>query len=236
MQTASHTSFGPSQRGFAPAIVPTPGHGPHTNVFLALEELGTAVTFEKNAALWEQGGSNAYVYRIVSGCIRIVRLMEDGRRHINEFLVPGDWLGFEPQITQDTAAEAVCSVTLRRYAKRGVDALVARDIGVAGWRLEQMAEKLCAAQDRMLTLGRRTAPERIAGFLLDIEARTGKDRNGIVALPMCRSDVGDYLGMTLETACRVMARLQRAAAIRLSPAGFSIRDRAALQACASASL
>jgi len=208
---------------------------PH-NAVSALEELGTVITVAKNAEIWAQGDNVQYSYRIVSGCIRLVKLMEDGRRQISEFLVAGDWLGFDGTAIQDVAAEAVAGSVLKRYKRCAVDALASRDNSVAHWRFELMSQKLYLAQEHMLTLGRRTAGERIAAFLLDMEARTGRDRSGTVPLPMNRSDIGDYLGLRLETICRVLSRLKRAGAIRTSSTGFSIRDRAALEVCASETL
>jgi CRP-like cAMP-binding protein len=202
----------------------------------ALEELGTTTSVGKNAEIWAQGDIVQHSYRIASGCVRLVKLMEDGRRQINEFLVAGDCFGFEGSPIHEVAAEAVGGALLQRYKRRDVEALASRDIGFARWRFDLMSQKLCLAQERMLTLGRRTAAERIAGFLLDIEARTGHDRSGVVALPMCRTDIGDYLGLRLETVCRLLARLQRAGAIRLARTGVVIRNRAAVQACASAAL
>jgi len=211
------------------AGVPDQPHG----VVSALEEFGTVISVAKNAEIWAQGDNVQYSYRIVSGCIRLVKLMEDGRRQISEFLVAGDWLGFDGTAIQDVAAEAVAGSVLKRYRRRAVDALASRDMCVAHWRFELMSQKLYLAHEHMLTLGRRTAEERIAAFLLDMEARTGRDRAGAVPLPMNRTDIGDYLGLRLETICRVLSRLKRAGAIRTSPSGFSIRDREALEVSAS---
>jgi CRP/FNR family nitrogen fixation transcriptional regulator len=189
---------------------------------LALEEIGTQIVVKKGAELWAQGERSMYAYRVVSGCIRQVKLMEDGRRHITDFLLSGEWAGLEGRDEHDDAAEAV------------TDAVC--NLGFLRWQVELMSQKLYLAQERMLTLGRRTAAERVACFLLDMAERAGRDRTGAVILPMSRTDIGDYLGLRLETACRVMARLQREGAIKLLTTGFAIRDRSALDACAHASL
>jgi CRP/FNR family nitrogen fixation transcriptional regulator len=217
-----------------PSLASLPGQP--QGALIALEELGSTISVRKNAEIWAQGDSVQYSYRIVSGCIRLVKLMEDGRRQISEFLVAGDWLGFDGTALQDVAAEAVADSVLKRYPRRAVDALAARDISVAQWRFELMSQKLYLAQEHMLTLGRRTAEERIAAFLLDMAARTQRDHSGISPLPMNRTDIADYLGLRLETICRVLSRLKRAGAIRVAPSGFSIRDRDALEVCASDTL
>jgi CRP/FNR family nitrogen fixation transcriptional regulator len=203
---------------------------------LALEEIGTQIVVKKGAELWAQGERSMYAYRVVSGCIRQVKLMEDGRRHITDFLLSGEWAGLEGRDEHDDAAEAVTDAVLRRFPKRGIAALAVCNLGFLRWQVELMSQKLYLAQERMLTLGRRTAAERVACFLLDMAERAGRDRTGAVILPMSRTDIGDYLGLRLETACRVMARLQREGAIKLLTTGFAIRDRSALDACAHASL
>jgi len=203
---------------------------------LALEELGTPAVVKKGAELWAQGERSMYAYRVVSGCIRQVKLMEDGRRHITAFLLADEWAGFEVRNEHEDAAEAVTDAVLRRFPKRGIAALAACNLGFLRWEVELMSQKLFLAQERMLTLGRRTAAERVAGFLLDMSERSSRDRTGAVNLPMGRTDIGDHLGLRLETACRVMARLQREGAIKLFTTGFVIRDRGALEACAHASL
>jgi CRP/FNR family nitrogen fixation transcriptional regulator len=190
----------------------------------ALEELGSIISVRKNAEIWAQGDSVQYSYRIVSGCIRLVKLMEDGRRQISEFLVAGDWFGFGCSALQDVAAEAVAGSVLKRYPRRAVDALASHDISVAQWRFELMSQKFYRAQEHLLTLGRRTAEERIASFLLAMAGRTERDRSGLSPLPMNRTDIADYLGLRLETICRVLSRLKRAGAIRVAPSG-QIRRR-----------
>jgi CRP-like cAMP-binding protein len=233
MHNHLHSSHAPRTTN-AVSIGPTLGGGPAGLV--ALEELGISITVPKNAELWAQGESTPYAYRIVSGSVRLVKLMPDGRRQITDFLTAGEWLGFEGPAEHDYAAEAIVGSVVRRYPRRHVDALVAQDIGLARWRLELMSNTLCQAQDRMLTLGRRTAAERLAVFLLDMSARAPAGQGGEVTLPMSRADIGDYLGLRLETVSRTMAQMQRSGAIRLSSAGFSVRNRGALDACAGATL
>jgi CRP/FNR family nitrogen fixation transcriptional regulator len=207
-----------------------------TGGLAALEDLGVPVVVRKGADIWGQGDEAPYAYRIISGCVRLVKLMEDGRRQITAFLGAGDWLGLERIEAHHCAAEGVTGCVLRRYARRQVDALVAQDTGLARWQLDMMSRSLCQAQERMLTLGRRTAMERIATFLLDMEERLGTERSGSIPLLMCRTDIGDYLGVRLETVCRILSQLQRAHAIRLTRTGFAIANRQVLEAAALAGM
>lgn len=209
----------------------TLGHHPG---LATLEELGATVTIRKDAEIHAQGDRALYCYRIVSGCVRSVKLMEDGRRQIDEFLLPGDWFGFEALDTHDFAAEAVTEAVLRRYPRRAVDALAAEDVGVAGWLLRLASGHLRSARDRMVALGRKTASERLAGFLLELTRRMPHDRTGAVALPMSRGDIADHLGLTIETVCRALAQMRRDGTIGLTRTRLAVPHPTALEAMSSA--
>ena len=127
--------------------------------------------FSTTGEIHGQGDQADFCYRILSGCVRTVKLMEDGRRQIGEFLMAGDLLGFDALETYDFAAEAVSDVVLRRYPaadggsagreQRRPDAAAARHDGIS----------LRMAHSRLVLLGRKTASERIASFLLEMVER-----------------------------------------------------------------
>lgn len=200
----------------------------------ALDAIAATVSFPRNAEIHAQGGGARHCYRILSGCVRTVKLMEDGRRQVNEFLFPGDWFGFEAVGEYAFAAEAVGPVVLHRFPRPAFDALAEREPAAARWLLDLAAAQLRHARDRMVTLGRRTATERIAGFLAEMAARQPRESGSAVALPMSRGDIADHLGLTIETVCRSLAQMRRDGAITLARSSFTIRSRAALHALASA--
>ena len=103
--------------------------------------------------------------------MRTVKLMEDGRRQIGEFLMAGDLLGFDALDTYDFAAEAVSDVVLRRYPRRMVDALAESNVALARRLRDMTAISLRMAHSRLVLLGRKTASERIASFLLEMAER-----------------------------------------------------------------
>ena len=80
----------------------------------------------------------------------------------------------------------------------------------------------------MLLLGRKTAMERVASFLRDMAARAGSNEGGQVPLPMCRADITDHLGLTVETVSRTMTQLRRARVIDILPGRIVIQNRTAL--------
>ena len=169
----------------------------------------------------------------ISGTLRAVRLLPDGRRYITSFLLPGDFFGFTANGHYSQTIEAVADAKLVRYSRRGFNAVLEADAHAGQHFFGLMCAELSAAQDRMLLLGRKSAMERMASFLLgmgDRPASNGsKDRSG-VHLPMSRSDIADYLGLTVETVSRVLTQLKNRGAIGLPNVNHVLfKDRDALE-------
>ena len=152
--------------------------------------------------------------------------MEDGRRQVGEFLFAGDLFGWEALDNHDFGAEAVTPVTLRRYARRDLERLADQDRDVARKLRELSSSRLRSGREHMVLLGRKTASERIASFLLEMAARSNADARSTIELPMSRSDMGDYLGLTIETVCRRLTRLRLDGTIAINGTKIAIRNRA----------
>ena len=198
-----------------------------------LEQFGSTISVLRDREIQGQGDEAAWCYRVVSGCVRVVNLMEDGRRQISEFLMPGDTLGFDALETYDFAAEAVSDVVLRRYPRRMVDALAERNVALARRLRDVISTSLRMAHARLVLLGRKTASERIASFLLEMSERLPAAHANVLELPMGRTDIADHLGMTIETVCRVLAHLRRDGTVAIERSTITIRDSVALQQMAS---
>lgn len=198
-----------------------------------LEQFGVTISVPRDREIHGQGDQAAWCYRVISGCVRVVNLMEDGRRQISEFLMPGDTLGFDAFEIYDFAAEAVSDVVLRRYPRRMVDALVGRNIALAGRLRDVISTSLRMAHAQLVLLGRKTASERIATFLLEMVERLPQARANVLDLPMSRTDMADHLGLTIETVCRVLAHLRREGTISINRANIAISNVIALQQMAS---
>ena len=197
-----------------------------------LEQFGTTVRFEREHEIYAQAGEAEYCWRVVSGCVRTVKLMEDGRRAVGEFLLAGDYFGFDDIGSYDLAAEAVTDLVLRRYPRRMVELLAERHPGLAQ-RLRTMAlSNLRTAHDRALSLGRKTAVERIASFVLEMDRRSPPHDGPVLELPMCRTDIADHLGLTVETVCRTLACLKREGLVAITRTGVELRSREDLRAVA----
>ena len=197
-----------------------------------LEQFGSTMSVRRDHEIHGQGDAAEYCCRILTGCVRMVKLMEDGRRQVAEFLFPGDFLGLDDLGTHDFAAEAVTDVTLRRYPRRMVEALADSHAALAR-RLRSLAlANLRDAHDRMVLLGRKTAVEKIASFVLEMERRGMAPGCKVAEVPMSRTDVADHLGLTVETVCRVLALLKREGTVALHRTGVEVCDRATLRALA----
>lgn len=162
-----------------------------------------------------EGDPERHVFSVLSGCLKCYKLMPDGRRQITGFLFPGDFLGLGKSDAYAFSVEAVGNVNLCRMERTRLTAL-ASEIPNLEHRLHDMAaEALTEIQEQLLLLGRKTAQERVATFLLSLSRRAeqrGAPANP-VEIPMGRDDIGDYLGLTTETVSRTFSRLRKAGLI-----------------------
>ncbi|HEV8679959.1 MAG TPA: helix-turn-helix domain-containing protein, partial [Stellaceae bacterium] len=141
----------------------------------------------------------------------------------------GDCFGLDNMAERLFAAEAVGDVIVMRYPRRATERLIDENPNLARGLRDMTLHDLANAQIRMLMLGRMSAPERVATFILDMFDR--RDARRALDLPMSRNDIADYLGLTIETVCRVMSGFRRSGAIGIpTPHRIELRDRAALAA------
>jgi len=168
--------------------------------------VATEFTYNKDEEIYGEDEPAEYVYQVISGAVRSYKLLSDGRRQIGAFHLPGDVFGLESGPVHRLAAEAIIDSTVRLVKRRSLDQAAGTDVKVARKLWAMTAGDLRHAEDHMLLLGQKTAMERVATFLLEMDGRLAVA--GIMALPMCRRDIGDYLGLTLETISRAFLQLQ----------------------------
>ncbi len=183
-----------------------------------LDKIGTPVVCRKGQSAVQEGDPAAYVYRVTSGTLRAVKLLPDGRRHIANFLMPGDFFGLADCDVHAHGLEAVSDSTLRKYPRRGFENFLEGDAQARRRLFAAMCKELSAIHEHLLLLGRKTATERLATFLLDLAERLAGGRGGTergLELPMNRSDVADYLGLRIETVCRLLSELKNRRIIEL---------------------
>jgi CRP/FNR family nitrogen fixation transcriptional regulator len=165
----------------------------------------TEFSYRKDEEIYGEDEPAEYVYQIIRGAVRTYRLLSDGRRQIGAFHLPGDVFGLELGTNHRLAAEAVIDTTVRLVKRRSLEQAASVDVQVARKLWTMTAGDLRHAEDHMLLLGRKNAMERVANFLLEMDRRLAVA--GLMALPMCRRDIGDYLGLTLETVSRALSQL-----------------------------
>jgi CRP/FNR family transcriptional regulator, nitrogen fixation regulation protein len=178
----------------------------------ALEMMGAAMSFSRNEEIYGEGEPADYLYKVVRGAVRMYKVLNDGRRQIGAFYLPGDMFGLEAGAMHGSSAEAIGDSTILVFKRSAVLALSARDADVARELWETTARELQRAHDHMLLLI-KSAQERVASFLMEMAGRgCGIDE---VALPMSRQDIADFLGLTIETVSRAIGQLEDIHAIAL---------------------
>src|SRR6201992_415022 len=165
----------------------------------------TEFSYGKDEEIYGEDEPAEYVYQVITGAVRSYKLLSDGRRQIGAFHLPGDVFGLESVPVHRLAAEAIIDTNVRLVKRRSLEQAATTDVAVARKLWSMTAGDLRHAEDHMLLLGRKTAMERVATFLLEMDRRLAV--TGMMALPMCRRDIGDYLGLTLETVSRALSQL-----------------------------
>ena len=174
-----------------------------------MARLGLRMTFGKDEEIFCQDEDADLIYIVVSGAVRTTRLLSDGRRQVGSFYYPGDLVGLQTGDTHRFSAEALSESTLLVIKRSSLKTFAGdEEIDRAIW--EATRRELERTQEHLLGLGRKTACEKVASFLMDLAAREDSDE---IALPMGRQDMADYLGLTIETVSRMLTQLQGASVV-----------------------
>jgi CRP/FNR family nitrogen fixation transcriptional regulator len=161
--------------------------------------------YNRGAEIFGEAEPAEYVYQVVEGAVRSYKLLSDGRRQIGAFHLVGDIFGLENGTAHRFTAEAIVDTTVRLAKRASLEHVAEEDTTVARDLLDMTTSNLQHAENHMLLLGRKTSLERVAAFLLEMDGRLSAA--GVMALPMCRRDIADYLGLTLETVSRALSCL-----------------------------
>lgn len=222
---ATGLSDAPRRSGLDGAAIAQSGQ---LDALVALERIGSRRSFARDEEIYAEGEPSDGWYKVISGTVRISKLLADGRRHIAEFCFGGDCFGLDNVAERVFSAEAVGDVIVMRFPRRATERLIDQNPQLARRLCDMTLRDLAHAQTRMLLLGRMTAPERVASFLLEMSER--RDTRRVVELPMSRNDIADYLGLTIETVCRVLSAFKRAGSVAIpNPHRIELHDRGALE-------
>lgn len=193
-----------------------------------------------HATLFHEGDAADHLFNVTVGVVKIYKLLPDGRRQITGFLFPGDFLGLAYDANYVYSAETVTPASLCRFSRTKLLALFDEMPHMEKHISMTTSHELAAAQDQLLLLGRKTAQEKIASFLVMLLRRLRTDAEPpskgtatLLSLPMSRADIGDYLGLTIETVSRTFTHLRKSGVIKLLDSGHAeIMDRDRLEALA----
>ena len=203
---------------------------PDSALTRAFERHGVRMTYDRNEEIYAQDDEVEFLYQVVRGVVRTSRLTAEGRRQVGDFYYVGDLFGLEPGPDHRFGAEALddCEILVVR---RSVVRAFAGDAELDRAILEATRVEMERLQDHVVMLGRKSARERVACFLMSI-AQRGEDDHANLA--MGRQDMADYLGLTIETVSRMLTQLQGEAIVEFpSSRRFQIRKWTALEAIAA---
>lgn len=210
-----HSQFGgdaATTKSLRPSYLrPVPTISPSGQGAVSLDRIGSLQVAARGGTVVDQGDPAEHVFKVVSGALRVVRLLSDGRRSVINFLLPGDFFGLAESGTYAHSLEVLSDASFVRYPKEQLRKVLDSDPAAGRRFFNLMCEQLSAAQELQWTLCRKSAVERIASFLLAMADRSktqGKFAGTTVQLPMNRADIADYLGLTIETVSRVLTQLR----------------------------
>jgi CRP-like cAMP-binding protein len=212
---------------------PTAGAPAGSNADLqVLERSGSKLRFQRGETIFSEGDLVKHAYRVVSGAVRLCKHLADGRRQIAEFLLPGDFFSFAEMDEHSFTAEAMSDVVLASYPQHVMQRVCEECVGLRGFFRSLLSKRINEAEKHLVILGRQTAKEKVASFLVLLIDRSNANQKRL-ALPMSRQDIADFLGLTMETVSRVLSTMKREKLIEL-PAlhELVIRDQDSLRALA----
>jgi len=168
--------------------------------------------YGKGTQIFGQAESADYIYQVIEGAVLSHKRLSDGRRQIGAFHLPGDIFGLGNGDFHRFTAEAIVDTTVRLVKRQSLERVARTDPAMARSLLTMTTDNLQHVENHMLLLGRKTSRERVAAFLLEMNGRL--TAAGVMALPMSRRDIADYLGLTLETVSRALSAFQRKGYLR----------------------
>lgn len=183
--------------------------------------LGWTLKLGTGQTLFHEGDPATRVFTLTAGTLKLYKLLPDGRRQVTGFMHPGDFLGMSMDDEHAFSAEALEDAHLCWFPRNRFDDFIEEHGAMERELYRMAATELAAAQQQMVLLGRKTAAERLASLLLLLAKRAERPAErtaNVVRLPMSRSDIADYLGLTKETVSRVFSSFRHDRLIRLRAA------------------
>jgi CRP/FNR family transcriptional regulator, anaerobic regulatory protein len=189
-----------------------------------LDLMARKMNFGAKDALFLQGEPANKVFNLSHGVARIYKLLPDGRRQVIGFAIQGDFLGLSAMSHHHLSADAITPIAACVFPRPAFARFIEDKIALLRRMNEFVNRELMLAQDRMLLLGRFSAEEKMASFVINWRERLARldQPTETVALPMSRRDIADYLGLTIETVSRTFTKLERDKVLAVAPGGVRV--------------
>jgi CRP/FNR family transcriptional regulator, anaerobic regulatory protein len=182
-----------------------------------LAEFGSVQRFDPGDTILREGDAAQHVYIITDGTLMMFKLLADGRRQVMGFFLRGDFIGLTAGSGYGFSLQALTHARVCRFPLAAFRRHLLQSPKLEEELLGRASDELVNARTHVTLLGRRTALERVTSFLLCLAERESRigGSPGLVFLPMTRSDIADYLGLTLETVSRSLSTLRKRGLIQL---------------------
>lgn len=176
----------------------------------------TQTHLNPGAYLYFEGDEVERLYQVTHGVLRLTRLLADGRRQVISFGYPGDIVGFPAKDLHHTDCEALTDMRLQPFRRAHLESGDG-DPALHCALLQAALREISAMQDHFMMLGRKSATEKLASFLCVLSDHVGEDHGAFrqISLPMSRSDIADFLGLTTETVSRTFTQLRKSQIIAI---------------------
>lgn len=183
----------------------------HGAELITLSNLRPTVHYKQNMTLVDQDEPAEAVHIVTEGVVRLHTLLPDGRRQVVGFALPGDFLGYIVGDIYTCSAVALGEVTTCRFSRKIFDEILDKMPHLLRSMYAAVARELSFAQRHMMLLGHYSAQEKLTAFLIQMHDRWQRVNGASthVPLPMLQQDIADYLGLTVETVCRMLRQMAR---------------------------
>jgi CRP/FNR family transcriptional regulator, nitrogen fixation regulation protein len=194
-----------------PALLVQPGNSPAGHAAAGDAFEGRQVHFPLRAPIFQEGDPAKAFFQVGEGTVMLYQLLPDGHRQVVEFLQAGDVFGFSDGMVRDCTAETLVPTSCTVFERSQSTGSLARGVNAS------LLAQLHRLREQVTLLGRKSATERVASFLMRFIPGRGRgkcpgpprdDDQARVPLPMTRLEIADFLGLTIETVSRVITRLK----------------------------
>lgn len=178
---------------------------------IELNRTSTKRHFEAGSEVIGQGENTASYSNILHGVVKLSKMMADGRQQIVGLQFAPDFMGRPFLKESSLTAEAATDVEVCAFPRANFDRLMGESPDLEHKLHQQALKELDEAREWMLTLGRKTAQEKVASFLYLIATHIDPTQSfkKTFDLPLSRADIADFLGLTIETVSRQMTKLRK---------------------------